>query len=90
MAHAMPDAHHVAGAGKATRRAAQQLHTGKEAPAPKRTSSATTATSFPSGTTGSLSTPSDTNWAMTSACRWPSRARPTLWPFATATVSRDT
>eukprot|EP00965_Chrysotila_dentata_P016046 531295-Pleurochrysis_carterae.AAC.2 len=35
LAHAMPDTHHVADAGKAARRAAQQLHTGKEAPGSK-------------------------------------------------------
>eukprot|EP00965_Chrysotila_dentata_P258080 6213095-Pleurochrysis_carterae.AAC.2 len=44
----------------------------------------------PSGTTGSLSTPFATISAMTSACRWLSRARPTPWPSATATASQDT
>eukprot|EP00965_Chrysotila_dentata_P161156 5321316-Pleurochrysis_carterae.AAC.1 len=34
-APAMPDANHVAGADKAARRAAQQLHTGNETPGSK-------------------------------------------------------
>eukprot|EP00965_Chrysotila_dentata_P171852 5671514-Pleurochrysis_carterae.AAC.1 len=34
--------------------------------------------------------PFATSWAMTSDRRWPSRARPTPWPSATATVSQDT